>query len=127
MGTEKGSGVALCWSGGEDSALAPWTPRRAGSEPAALITTITERYDRISMHGVRRSALHKLGSMRCVAIGNGNNDASILEEAALGIAVIGPEGASAAALAAADLTCTSVLDALDLLTEPRVLAATLHS
>ena len=36
-----------------------------------------------------------LGSDRCVAIGNGANDASMLELAALGIAVLGPEGAAA--------------------------------
>jgi uncharacterized protein (TIGR00290 family) len=48
---------ALSWSGGKDSALALWTMRREQLEPEALITTITERYDRISMHGVRRELL----------------------------------------------------------------------
>ena len=48
---------ALSWSGGKDSALALWTLRQAGREPAALVTTVTERYDRISMHGVRRTLL----------------------------------------------------------------------
>ena len=49
--------VALSWSGGKDSALALWTLRRGGTEPVALITTVTESYDRISMHGVRRVLL----------------------------------------------------------------------
>jgi uncharacterized protein (TIGR00290 family) len=57
MAQENGSTVALCWSGGKDSALALWTLRRGGTEPVALITTVTERYDRISMHGVRRTLL----------------------------------------------------------------------
>ena len=70
--------------------------------------------------------LHELGASRCVAIGNGSNDAGMLAEAALGIAVVGPEGASAAALAAADIVCRSVLEALELLDEPRALAATLR-
>ena len=48
---------ALSWSGGKDSALALWTLRREQLEPEALITTVTETYDRISMHGVRRELL----------------------------------------------------------------------
>lgn len=71
--------------------------------------------------------LRKLGPHRCAAIGNGSNDAPMLAEAALGIAVIGPEGASGAALAACDLVCRSILEALDLLLEPRTLAATLRA
>ena len=50
---------ALSWSGGKDSALALWTLRRQGVEPEALITTVTDEYDRISMHGVRRELLAK--------------------------------------------------------------------
>jgi soluble P-type ATPase len=73
------------------------------------------------------AVLRELGPVRCVAVGNGSNDASILAEAALGITVIGPEGASAAALSAADVICASVLDALDLLAEPHALAATLRA
>jgi uncharacterized protein (TIGR00290 family) len=49
--------VAVSWSGGKDSALALWTLRRAHVEPQALITTVTEGYERISMHGVRRDLL----------------------------------------------------------------------
>ena len=48
---------ALSWSGGKDSALALWTLRRRQLEPEALITTVTESYERISMHGVRRELL----------------------------------------------------------------------
>jgi len=51
------SGVALSWSGGKDSALALWTMREEGIEPVALLTTLTEDYDRISMHAVRRELL----------------------------------------------------------------------
>lgn len=51
------SGVVLSWSGGKDSALALWTMREEGVEPAALLTTLTEDYDRISMHAVRRELL----------------------------------------------------------------------
>jgi uncharacterized protein (TIGR00290 family) len=52
------SGVALSWSGGKDSALALRVLREEmGFEPLALLTTITEDFDRISMHGVRRELL----------------------------------------------------------------------
>jgi uncharacterized protein (TIGR00290 family) len=50
--------VALSWSGGKDSALALWALREElGVEPVALLTTLTEDYDRISMHGVRGELL----------------------------------------------------------------------
>ncbi len=52
-----GDSLALSWSGGKDSALALWTLRTKGTEPEALITTVTDEYDRISMHGVRRELL----------------------------------------------------------------------
>ncbi len=48
---------ALSWSGGKDSALSLWKMRAQGIEPQALITTVTDGYDRISMHGVRRELL----------------------------------------------------------------------
>ncbi len=50
--------LALSWSGGKDSALALWVlARDHGVVPRALITTVTDAYQRISMHGVRRSLL----------------------------------------------------------------------
>ena len=51
-------GLALSWSGGKDSSLALWALREElRIEPAALLTTLTEDYDRISMHGVRSELL----------------------------------------------------------------------
>jgi uncharacterized protein (TIGR00290 family) len=49
--------LALSWSGGKDSALALLALRDEGIEPSALLTTVTEGYERISMHGVRRKLL----------------------------------------------------------------------
>jgi P-type E1-E2 ATPase len=71
--------------------------------------------------------LAALGGERCAAIGNGANDTALLAGAAVGIAVIGPEGAAAALLAAADLVTCSIVDALELLLEPRALAAGLRA
>ena len=65
-----------------------------------------------------------LGSALVAAIGNGSNDAGMLQEAALGIAVLGPEGLSVEALQAADIVVRCVQDALDLLIHPRRLIAT---
>jgi uncharacterized protein (TIGR00290 family) len=56
-GGRAGASFALSWSGGKDSALTLWTLRRQGMAPEALITTVTEGFDRISMHGVRRELL----------------------------------------------------------------------
>ncbi len=75
----------------------------------------------------KRRFLEHLGAGNCAAVGNGRNDVEMLRGAALGIAVIGPEGASTAALAAADIACGSILDALDLLLDERALVATLRA
>jgi P-type E1-E2 ATPase len=61
-----------------------------------------------------------------VAIGNGANDALMLEHAALGIAVIGPEGAAQEALRRASVVVTDIRVALDLLIYPKRLIATLR-
>ena len=54
---ETSTSLALSWSGGKDSALALQAVRAQGMEPDALISTITDGYERISMHGVRRELL----------------------------------------------------------------------
>jgi uncharacterized protein (TIGR00290 family) len=50
--------VALAWSGGKDSAMALAALRDDPDiDVVALVTTMTREYDRISIHGVRRSVL----------------------------------------------------------------------
>jgi Diphthamide synthase len=52
--------VLVSWSGGKDSAMAlAETLRSKRYEVAALLTTVTRDYDRISMHGVRRVLLEQ--------------------------------------------------------------------
>jgi soluble P-type ATPase len=68
----------------------------------------------------------RLGAARVVAIGNGRNDEAMLRVARVGIAVIGPEGASVTSLVAADVVCGSITAALDLLADERRLIATLR-
>lgn len=74
----------------------------------------------------KRARVEALGARRVVAIGNGANDVEMLRAAAVGIAVLGPEGLASAALAAADVVTLSIGDALDLLLVPRRLVATLR-
>jgi uncharacterized protein (TIGR00290 family) len=52
--------AVLSWSGGKDSAMAAYHLLASQKyEIAALLTTVTEEYDRISMHGVRRALLER--------------------------------------------------------------------
>ncbi len=75
----------------------------------------------------KQAYIRRIGSERSAAIGNGRNDCLMLKEAALAIAVVLSEGACAHILLEADVVCTSILDALDLLTHPLRLTATLRS
>jgi uncharacterized protein (TIGR00290 family) len=52
--------ILFCWSGGKDSAMALHTLFQQNHfQVVALLTTVTEGYDRIAMHGVRRELLHR--------------------------------------------------------------------
>lgn len=93
-------------------------------DPVATELGLTPR--RVTRGEEKAEIVRELGAERCVVIGNGTNDVAALEAAALGIAVVGPEGASAAALRAADVVCRSIVEALDLLLDPRALCATLR-
>jgi soluble P-type ATPase len=62
--------------------------------------------------------LRQLGETRAAVIGNGVDDAPMIEEAGLGICVIGKEGASAEAMEKADVVVLNILDALDFLLKP---------
>jgi len=58
--------VILSWSGGKDSAIALYEILKSGKyEIVSLLTTITEDYDRVSLHGVPRTLVeqqaHSLG------------------------------------------------------------------
>jgi uncharacterized protein (TIGR00290 family) len=52
--------VLVSWSGGKDSCFALYETQRArGHRVAALLTTLTRDFDRVSMHGVRRQLLEE--------------------------------------------------------------------
>ena len=64
---------------------------------------------------------------RVAAVGNGAIDRLMLKQAGLGIAVIEAEGAAVSALLSADVICTSIHDALELLLYHDRLRATLRN
>jgi P-type E1-E2 ATPase len=74
----------------------------------------------------KASYVRELGAASVMAIGNGANDLGLLREAAVSIAVLGPEGLAASLLARADLLVASPTDALDLLLHPKRLVASLR-
>jgi soluble P-type ATPase len=75
----------------------------------------------------KQAYVEALGCEQTVSIGNGRIDALMLSVSALGITVILEEGAASQAVMAADVCCTSIDSALDLLLNPKRLVATLRS
>jgi len=71
--------------------------------------------------------VERLGESSVFAIGNGRNDRKMLGAAAVGVVLVQSEGASAQTVAEADIVASSVVDALDLLRNPKRLIATLRS
>ena len=67
-----------------------------------------------------------LGADRVLAIGQGANDAGMLREAAIGVAVLSAEGTSTEALQAADLVVPDIVLGLALVEHPIRLKASLR-
>lgn len=70
--------------------------------------------------------VRNLGPARTAAIGQGANDALMLKEAALGIAVLSKEGLAVQTLLAADLVTPDILSALELLDHPLRITASMR-
>ncbi|PLX00225.1 MAG: hypothetical protein C0593_01405 [Marinilabiliales bacterium] len=62
----------------------------------------------------------------CISFGNGANDILMLQNSALGITIMGCEGAATKTLLASDIVINNITDALDLLIYPDRLKATLR-
>ncbi|QLA21027.1 HAD family hydrolase [Desulfolutivibrio sulfoxidireducens] len=71
--------------------------------------------------------VRSLGAAATACVGNGKNDRLMLREAALGLAVIGAEGACLDAVLAADAVFIDIRDALDVFSKPGRLVATLRT
>lgn len=70
--------------------------------------------------------VRRLGAERVIAIGQGANDAAMLECARLGLCVLSKEGAAIQALLAADLVAPDIHSALEMIENPLRLVATLR-
>ena len=70
--------------------------------------------------------VRRLDSEKVIAIGQGANDAEMLEIARLGICVMSAEGSAKETLLAADLVVPNIIHALDLLEKPQRIVATLR-
>ncbi len=97
---------------------------------AQEIASISCNLNVISPHNqdqAKEEYVNHLNPYHVVAIGNGRNDCLMLQQAALGIAVMQQEGAAAKTLQAADLVSYDILAALNLLLKPNRLIATLRN
>jgi len=72
------------------------------------------------------SFVKQLGVENIVSFGNGRNDRLMLKASAVGIALLQAEGSSTETLAHADLVSKDILDALNLLKNPKRLIASLR-
>jgi soluble P-type ATPase len=96
--------------------------QKVESLPVSLHIIGEDRQD-VSKYNV----IKDLGSRNVAAVGNGRNDVLMLQEAALGIALIQAEGCAGVLMAYADVVCTSIRDALNLFVYPTRLQATLRN
>ena len=89
--------------------------------PCVLSILSADDQDRRKLEYIQR-----LGTEATVCVGNGRNDRRMLQEAGLGIVVVQAEGAAVQTVLAADVLAPDILTALDLLTHPLRLVATLR-
>ena len=95
--------------------------RQLDGLPCVVSILGPEAQDRAKLEYVQ-----SIGAERTVAVGNGYNDRLMLAEAALGIVVMGQEGAAVQTVLASRVACHDIHSALDLLRNPQRLAATLR-
>ncbi|MBN1665531.1 MAG: hypothetical protein JW862_00520 [Anaerolineales bacterium] len=76
--------------------------------------------------GQKAAYVQALGAERVIAIGQGANDAGMLQAAAIGVAIFSKEGLASQAWLAADLVVPDIYAALELLEKPLRLVATLR-
>ena len=100
--------------------------RGRGAETAEALGLTLHRLHSGGERAQKRAFVEHMGADRVVAVGNGANDAEMLQSAAVGIAVLGTEGTATPALLAADVVAQDICAALDLLLKPQRLIATLR-
>ena len=76
--------------------------------------------------GQKLEYIHRLGTKKTAAVGQGANDALMLEAAQIGICVISAEGTALQTLLKADLVVPDIKSALEILQNPTRLKASLR-
>jgi len=71
--------------------------------------------------------LKGIGTATTIAVGNGVNDALMLKQAVLGVAVLGEEGMALPALMSSDVMVQHILDVFAFFENPKRLIATLRN
>jgi P-type E1-E2 ATPase len=74
----------------------------------------------------KKELIESLDPKKTIALGNGSNDAQMLKESAISIAVLGNEGLSLKALENSDLMIKNINDFFEMMKEPKKLIATLR-
>lgn len=74
----------------------------------------------------KKDFIKELGKNAVIAVGNGNNDAKMLNTAEIGVAVIGKEGAAVSSILNSDILINDIKDVFDLIENPQKLIATLR-
>jgi P-type E1-E2 ATPase len=88
---------------------------------------LTAKRIQAGQEGEQKAAyIRQLGAESVAAIGQGANDAQMLQEAGLGICVLSAEGTAVQTLLAADLVTKDIFDALELLEKPLRIVASLR-
>lgn len=103
--------------------------RALGGLPVRLTVLERPAIPRDSGNGedeAKLALVRSLGAKCCAAVGNGRNDALMLQAAAVGVAVVQGECAAMAALRGADLMAPDILAALGLFLVPARLLAGLR-
>jgi P-type E1-E2 ATPase len=101
------------------------THGKAG-EVAAALNVKMHKIARENEQLQKQEFVQSLGADSVVSIGNGANDALMLQASGIGICVIGAEGTSSEAVSNSDVIVTDINAALDLLIKPARLIATLR-
>jgi uncharacterized protein (TIGR00290 family) len=111
--------VALSWSGGKDSSLALHHLRESAEhEVVALLTSVTREYERVSIHGVRRSLLQAQADALAlplieVTLEPSSSDAAYQRAFLDGLAVLAGRHPGVRAVAFGDLYLRDVRDYRD--------------
>lgn len=98
------------------------TAHAALQDTGVELRALQERFGSVQ----KEKILEQLGPPGTVVVGNGVNDHRMMARAALGIAVLGREGAAWETLRRARVVVNDPCDALDLLLQPQRLVATLR-